>query len=330
MQQIHIVPVSCRTTVSQTRLLCFVALALGIAILACQEATAASVSPTSLTFQAVQGGASPSSQTISVNKETKGPGTWTATESAAWLSLSPGAGTIKRAIQITVSINPSGLAAGSYTTTVFINLSKDGITSVPVTLTISPASTTGGGTTTPTATMISAASSVAAGSSVPITVARSSPTANDWLAFFAAGTPAEAYMKWVYLPVGSSVTVSLVAPTVSGAYELRLYLNNTYTLAATKTVTVAATSAATSSTTNSSASLTWDIGTETDLAGYQVYVGTNSGMYTYPGSPFTVGKVGTYTINNLPIGQTYFFAVSAVDTAGNASALSTEVTKSIY
>ena len=120
-------------------------LTLGIAILACQEATAASVSPTSLKFQAVQGGTSLSSQTISVNKGTNGPGTWTATESAAWLSLSPGAGTIKKTTQITVSINPSGLAAGSYTTTVFINLSKDGSTSFPVTLTISPASTTMGG-----------------------------------------------------------------------------------------------------------------------------------------------------------------------------------------
>jgi len=43
-----------------------------------------------------------------------------------------------------------------------------------------------------------------------------------------------------------------------------------------------------------------------------------------------VGKVDTYTINNLPIGQTFFFAVSAINTGGNASALSTEVSKSIY
>jgi len=136
-------------------------------------------------------------------------------------------------------------------------------------------------------------------------------------------------MKWVYLPAGSPVTVSLVAPTVSGAYELRVYRNNTYDLAATTAVTVGGTSTS-SLTTNSSAILTWTLGTETNLAGYQVYVGTSSGTYNYPGSPFTVGKVDTYTINNLPIGQTFFFAVSAVDTTGNASALSAEVTKSIY
>jgi hypothetical protein len=86
----------------------------------------------------------------------------------------------------------------------------------------------------------------------------------------------------------------------------------------------------TSSTTNTSAILSWTLGTESDLAGYKVYVGTTSGTYSYPGSPFTVGKASTYTISNLPIGQTYFFAISAFDTAGNTSALSPELSKSIY
>jgi hypothetical protein len=85
-----------------------------------------------------------------------------------------------------------------------------------------------------------------------------------------------------------------------------------------------------SPTTNRSAILSWTLGTESDLAGYKVYVGTASGTYNYPGSPFTVGKANTYTISNLPISQTYFFAISAFDTAGNDSALSAELTKSIY
>jgi len=85
-----------------------------------------------------------------------------------------------------------------------------------------------------------------------------------------------------------------------------------------------------SSTTNQSAILSWALGTESDLAGYKVYVGTTSGTYNYAGSPFSAGKVTTYTISNLPIGQTYFFAISAFDTAGNNSALSPELNKSIY
>lgn len=76
--------------------------------------------------------------------------------------------------------------------------------------------------------------------------------------------------------------------------------------------------------------LSWNLGTEKDLAGYKVYIGTASGTYSYPGSPFTLGRVTTHTVNNLPMGQTYYFALSAYDNAGNTSALSAEVHKSIY
>jgi hypothetical protein len=69
---------------------------------------------------------------------------------------------------------------------------------------------------------------------------------------------------------------------------------------------------------------------ELDLAGYKIYVGTNSGTYSLPGSPFVAGKVTSYTISNLPKGQTYYFAISAYDNAGNESVLSAEVSKTLY
>ena len=74
----------------------------------------------------------------------------------------------------------------------------------------------------------------------------------------------------------------------------------------------------------------WSANSDSDLAGYKVYVGTQSGLYTFPGSPFTIGTITSYTIMNLPPGQTYFFALSAYDSAGNESPLSVEVSKSIY
>jgi hypothetical protein len=61
-----------------------------------------------------------------------------------------------------------------------------------------------------------------------------------------------------------------------------------------------------------------------------VYVGTQSGLYTFPGSPLILGSVSSYTITNLPPGQTYFFALSAYNNAGYESPLSAEVSKSIY
>jgi hypothetical protein len=76
--------------------------------------------------------------------------------------------------------------------------------------------------------------------------------------------------------------------------------------------------------------LTWTANGEPDLAGYKVYVGMASGTYNAPGSPFVAGKVASYTVSNLPKGQTYFFAISAYDSAGNESALSAEVSKSLY
>ena len=69
---------------------------------------------------------------------------------------------------------------------------------------------------------------------------------------------------------------------------------------------------------------------ELDLAGYKVYVGTASGTYSFPGSAFVTGQVTSYTLSNLPKGQTYFFAISAYDNAGNESALSAELSKSLF
>ena len=76
--------------------------------------------------------------------------------------------------------------------------------------------------------------------------------------------------------------------------------------------------------------LSWTANGELDLAGYKIYVGTASGTYNFPGSPFVTGKVTSYTVSNLPKGQTYSFAMSAYDSAGNESPLSAEVSKTLY
>ncbi len=75
-----------------------------------------------------------------------------------------------------------------------------------------------------------------------------------------------------------------------------------------------------------SATVRWQANTEPDLEEYRVYYGTSSRNYG-PGIP--VGKVTSYTINNLEEGKTYYFAVTAVDTAGNESGFSQEVSKTI-
>ncbi|MCG3113116.1 MAG: DNRLRE domain-containing protein [Candidatus Manganitrophus sp. SB1] len=73
------------------------------------------------------------------------------------------------------------------------------------------------------------------------------------------------------------------------------------------------------------ATLTWNTNTEADLAGYRVYFGTASRTY---GPSINVGKATSYTLTGLA-NRTHFFAVTAYDTAGNESAFSVEVSKSI-
>jgi len=78
-----------------------------------------------------------------------------------------------------------------------------------------------------------------------------------------------------------------------------------------------------------SVTLSWSANAENDLAGYKIYFGTSSGNYTSPGSPAVIGKITTYLLTGLQRNTTYFFALSAYDSAGNESALSAEVSRSI-
>ena len=88
-------------------------------------------------------------------------------------------------------------------------------------------------------------------------------------------------------------------------------------------------SASTTTPKTANATVSWNANTESDLAGYRIYVGTRSGSYGFVG-PFEVTKGTSFTVPNLPLGTTYFFAVSAFDKSGNESAKSAEVSKSLF
>ncbi len=77
---------------------------------------------------------------------------------------------------------------------------------------------------------------------------------------------------------------------------------------------------------NKSVKISWDPNTEADLAGYKVYYGTRSGQYD---RVIDVGKVTQYRIDNLQPGKTYYFVVTAYDTANNESSPSKEVSATL-
>jgi hypothetical protein len=78
-----------------------------------------------------------------------------------------------------------------------------------------------------------------------------------------------------------------------------------------------------------SATITWAANTEADLAGYRVYVGTRSDVYSFAG-PFEVVGRTSFTVPNLPVSTTYYFTVTAFDKTGQESAKSGEFSRSIY
>jgi hypothetical protein len=103
-----------------------------------------SVVPSALSFWATAGGASPAPKTLAIDNNGSGSLTFSASESSAWLSVSPSTGSAPAS----VSVRPDtrGLAAGTYTTTVRIDAggAEGSPRDVPVTLTVNPARSANG------------------------------------------------------------------------------------------------------------------------------------------------------------------------------------------
>lgn len=96
------------------------------------------VSPSSMSFSGTAGGANPASQTLNISNSGTGTLNWTASSNQTWLSISPASGTAPSGP--VVSVNTTGLAAGTFNGA--ITVSAAGATntpvSVPVTLTVNP------------------------------------------------------------------------------------------------------------------------------------------------------------------------------------------------
>jgi hypothetical protein len=125
------------------------------------------------------------------------------------------------------------------------------------------------------------------------------------------------YVNGVSAGTGSSITLNGTGSSLSPrTYRLDVsvfVLNGSRGGSATCTFTVYGTTQVT---------LEWDPNSETDLAGYRMYVGTSSGVY---GAPVDVGLTTTYTVTNLLGKHTYYFAATAYNAGGMESGRSNEV-----
>jgi hypothetical protein len=94
------------------------------------------VNPGSLSFSATVGGANPANQSISITNTGGGTLSWSASDNAPWLTVSPATGTAPSTL--TASVNISGLAAGTHSGSITITATgaTNSPVTVPVTLTV--------------------------------------------------------------------------------------------------------------------------------------------------------------------------------------------------
>jgi len=99
--------------------------------------------PTSLSFSATEGGANPADQTLDVWNSGADTLDWSISDDADWLSLSPETGSSigpADITEVTVSVDMTGMSAGSYNATITITAiaATNSPQAVPVELTVNP------------------------------------------------------------------------------------------------------------------------------------------------------------------------------------------------
>jgi len=264
------------------------------------------LSPSSLIFSGVQGGTNPAGQTVVVNSN----GNWTVGSNAPWLTLSPASGNGNGSIAANVALSSAVVGTNNATITV----TSGGVTrTISATLTLSAASLTA----SPNSMTYTATQGAANPSVQTIAINANGP----WTVSDGA--------SWLSLSPTSGSNNGTITASVNTATATQGNNSTTITVKSggiTRTVNVTLTLNASSS---SSVTLTWNANTESDLAGYRVYRATSSGTY---GAPIATiqGNTPNYMATGLQFGTTYFFVVTAFDIAGNESAYSNEVSKSIF
>lgn len=73
----------------------------------------------------------------------------------------------------------------------------------------------------------------------------------------------------------------------------------------------------------------WNANSEVDIAGYKIYAGTATGVYTAPGSPKDMGNVTSGYFDITTFGITWYFALTAYNTSAQESGFSTEIQRLI-
>lgn len=281
------------------------------------------VSPASLAVTVPEGSVTTYAFNVT-NAGGGGPLNWSVADPVDWLIKNVGNGTTPGALQVT--LDTFSLPPGTYQTN--ITLTASGASGSPITIPVNMTVGTGGTSSSQAQTQWPSLSVT------PSSLSFSGPV---------GGSPITSYLNIANIGGGGSVQWSATDPVdwLSKGLDLgatpgilaitvnpSVLSQGTHNTSVTVTVPGATNSPftipvtlAVGSTPTASAMVSWNSSSESDLAGYKIYYGTSSGTYS---SAVNVGKVTTYTVSGLSTGQTYYFAVSALDLAGNESAKSGE------
>jgi hypothetical protein len=180
-----------------------------LSVLAQEEGGGLVVSPTSLTFTAHVGGSAPPAQHVSVSSSSSNPLNFTVDTSstATWLHASPTSGTTPATIS--VSVNPSGLAVGTYTGSVRISQPNVEESSRYVSVTLNITTTTASLVVSPTTLSFSYQQGGAPPSSQNLSVRSSTGSAVGFTANVTSGG------SWLSLNPTSGTTPANVAVSVN-------------------------------------------------------------------------------------------------------------------
>ena len=108
-----------------------------VAASSARAAPSLAVTPTGLSFVAVEGGSNPSMQSLTIFSSGSVPLSWFAVSTATWVQVIPLTGTTPSSAL--VSANVAGLTAGTYTGTIFFTSSQTGTNQVVfVSVTVTP------------------------------------------------------------------------------------------------------------------------------------------------------------------------------------------------
>jgi Fibronectin type III domain len=214
---------SCRTDQASTTSLIGQVLGITVCIflgLVSEGLASHTVSPTELTFCAVQGTTTPpptcpAKKTLTFTKVPTTRATLTASDNATWLTVSPPSQSVTTRATITVTVaNISSFAAGTYKATVTVKEGTWFTKTIPVTLIISSTGGGGSGTTSSATLQWNAVTGTISGYKIYVWDANSSYANSSYKRTITVGTGTSTIVN--SLPVGKTYSFAVTAYNSAG------------------------------------------------------------------------------------------------------------------